>query len=59
MVLCTMTILEYIDDAGRSPFADWFADLDPFAAAKVTIALARMENGNLAHAKSVGSGIQE
>lgn len=53
------SLLEYLDAAGRSPFRDWFDALDPTAAAKVTTALARMEQGNFAHAKGVGEGVQE
>jgi putative addiction module killer protein len=32
---------------GTSPFADWFSSLDAFAAAKVSVAVSRMEQGNL------------
>lgn len=52
-------IRECLDARGRSRFADWFDDLDAQAAAKVAVALARMEQGNLAHAKAVGEGVQE
>lgn len=34
---------------GSSPYADWFSTLDPIAAAKVTVAAARMELGNLSN----------
>lgn len=44
---------------GTSPFADWFIGLDSTAAAKVTIALARIEQGNLSSAKGVGKGVLE
>ena len=54
-----MEILEFLDDAGGSPFASWFDDLDAQAAAKVTVALTRMEQGNLSNAKGVGAGVQE
>lgn len=54
-----MEIREFLDDRGDSPFARWFDDLDPQAAAKVTVALARMEAGNLSNAKAVGEGVQE
>jgi putative addiction module killer protein len=54
-----MRILEYIDDAGRSPFARWFEDQDAHAAAKVTRALSQMERGNLSNAKGVGRGLFE
>ncbi len=39
--------------------AQWIEELDPTTAAKVTIALARMEQGNLSNAKGVGSGVFE
>ena len=54
-----MQILEYLDPAGRSPYRDWFEDLDAQAATRVTIALTRMELGNLSNVKGVGSGVQE
>ncbi|MGD1069746.1 MAG: type II toxin-antitoxin system RelE/ParE family toxin [Bryobacteraceae bacterium] len=38
------------------PIAEW---LDAQAAAKVTIALARMEQGNFSQVKGVGSGVFE
>ena len=43
----------------RQPFAEWFADLDPVARAKVVRVIARMEQGNLANVKSVGEGVLE
>jgi putative addiction module killer protein len=54
-----MRIVEYLDPAGRSPFTGWFDGLDAMAAAKVTVALARMELGNLSNVKSVGAGVLE
>jgi putative addiction module killer protein len=54
-----MVIREYLDARGRSPFAEWFDDLDAGAAAKVTVALARIEMGNLSNVKAVGSGVLE
>eukprot|EP01048_Picozoa_sp_COSAG05_P038138 COSAG05_NODE_18191_length_312_cov_0.830986_1_plen_53_part_01 len=53
-----MEIREFLDTRGGSPFASWFDDLDAQAAAKVTVALTRMERGNLANAKGVGGGVQ-
>lgn len=44
---------------GRSPFAEWFGELEPLAAAKVTVALTRLELGNLSNVKSVGEGVLE
>ena len=34
---------------GSSPYADWFSTLDSLAAAKLTVAAARMEQGNLSN----------
>jgi putative addiction module killer protein len=49
----------YIDESGNKRFARWLEGLDAPAAAKVTIALARMEQGNFSKVKSVGSGVFE
>jgi putative addiction module killer protein len=52
-------IAEYRDAAGRSPFGRWFEALDVGAAARVSIALERMSQGNFGNAKSVGTGVIE
>jgi len=52
-------ILEYLDAAGDSPYRDWFESLNAQAAAKVTVALTRIELGNLSNVKGVGAGVQE
>ncbi len=44
---------------GKSPFEDWFSGLDATAAAKVAVALARLELGNLSNTKGVGEGVLE
>jgi putative addiction module killer protein len=49
----------YIDESGNKRFARWLEGLDAPAAAKVTIALARMEQGNFSKVKSLGSGVFE
>jgi putative addiction module killer protein len=54
-----MRIVEYLDEAGRSPFEVWFRRIEARAAAKVTVAIARMESGNLSSAKPVGRGVLE
>ena len=54
-----MTVLEYLDRAGSSPFAAWFRSLDATAAAKVTTALRRTELGNFSNVKGVGAGVFE
>ena len=52
-------IRDYIDEEGDSAFAKWFAALDPTAAAKVTTALTRMEQGNFSNVRGVGAGVLE
>jgi putative addiction module killer protein len=40
---------ELLLDDGLSPFGDWFSSLDGLAAAKVRVALARIEQGNFSN----------
>jgi putative component of toxin-antitoxin plasmid stabilization module len=47
-------ILQYLDAAGGSPYRNWFESLNAQAAAKVTVALTRIELGNLSNVKGVG-----
>ena len=54
-----MELVEYQTSDGKSPFAEWFNAINPIAAAKVRVALLRMEQGNFSNAKGVGAGIQE
>ncbi|HYK88843.1 MAG TPA: type II toxin-antitoxin system RelE/ParE family toxin [Acidobacteriota bacterium] len=54
-----ITIREYLDAQGCSPFADWFEKLNAAAAAKVTTTLARIEQGNFSSVKGVGAGVYE
>ncbi len=54
-----MIIKEYIEKNGQSPFARWFEILESVAAAKVTTALYRLEQGNHSNVKSVGEGVLE
>ena len=49
----------YIDGKGEKPVAKWFATLDPRAAARVTTALTRIEQGNFSNVKGVGAGVFE
>lgn len=49
----------YVNEQGNRPFADWLDGLDAIAAAKVTIALTRMEKGNFSQVKGVGAGVFE
>ena len=54
-----LKLFEYVRIDGSCPFADWFAALNKEAAAKVAVALERMEAGNLGDHKAVGQGISE
>ena len=53
------TLQEYLGEDGESPFAAWFDDLDAIAAAKVTVALSRLERGAVSNVKGVGDGVLE
>jgi len=44
-------VVELLLEDGSSPYADWFATLDPVAAAKITVAKVRIEQGNLSNAE--------
>ena len=54
-----LEIRYYLASDGRSPFEGWFSSLDPTARAKVTVAIARLEQGNLSNVKGVGEGVLE
>jgi putative addiction module killer protein len=54
-----LSVLEYLDRAGSSPFAGWFQTLDAAAAAKVTAAVRRLELGHFSNVKGVGAGVYE
>ena len=49
----------YVAAGGAQPFAEWFADLEAAARAKVTRAIVRLEQGNFSSVKSVGEGVLE
>ena len=54
----TYLIKELLLDDSTSPFGDWFTSLESSAAAKVQVAVARMEQGNLSNVQWF-SGIGE
>ena len=54
-----ITIREYMDENSRSPYARWFNRLSAPAAAKVSTALVRMEQGNFSTSKGIGKGVFE
>jgi putative addiction module killer protein len=45
----TYQVLELLTSDGDSPYANWFATLDAVAAAKITAAKLRMQQGNLSN----------
>ena len=57
--LIMIEVREYLASDGSNPYRKWFDTLNPQAAAKVAIAVTRMEQGNLANAKSVSAGLHE
>jgi hypothetical protein len=57
--MTTLDVREYLDEDGTSPFADWFTGLDAVVAAKITVVLARIDQGNLSNVKGVGQGVLE
>ncbi len=52
-------IREFLDTSGRSPFACWFDGLNAVAAARVTIVLTRLGQGNFSNVEGVGGGVYE
>lgn len=54
-----MRLVEYITAEGQSPFAKWFDVLPHQPAAKIAVALTRLELGNFSNVKSVGEGVLE
>ena len=54
-----LEIRYYVAADGRQPFAEWFADLEPVTRARITRAVARIEQGNLSNVKPVGGGVLE
>jgi putative addiction module killer protein len=54
-----VSVLECLEADGRSHYAEWFDGLNPPAAAKVAVALARLSHGNFSNVKGVGGGVHE
>jgi putative addiction module killer protein len=52
-------LAEYIFEDGTSPFRQWFDELDPQAAALVTVAIGRLADGNISNVKSIREGMAE
>ncbi len=53
-----MNVHEYLKEDGASPYQKWFNSLDHVAAAKITVAISRLELGNTSNIKWLG-GIGE
>jgi len=48
-----------MDPHGCTPFQQWFEDLDTRATAQVTVALTRLDQGNVFHVNGVGGRLLE
>lgn len=44
-------VVELLQEDGTSPYAEWFRSLDPLAAAKITVAKLRLQQGNTSNVK--------
>lgn len=49
----------YLTASGESRFESWFDDLDAAAAAKMSVALVRLGQGNTSSTRTVGEGVLE
>ena len=54
-----LTVLEFLERDGASPFGNWFVALDAIVAAKITTAVRRLELGNFSNVKGVAAGVFE
>jgi putative addiction module killer protein len=57
--MAELELLVYADGLGRTPFEDWFRELDVQAQAKVTVALDRLKRGNISNVSGVGESVFE
>jgi putative addiction module killer protein len=54
-----LDVREYIDQRGRNRYREWLVSLEAAVSARLSASMLRVEHGNLAGAKSVGSGVSE
>lgn len=54
-----LTVREYIDERGRSPFRSWLTTLDQAVRARIQARILRFELGNLGDHQQVGGGVWE
>jgi putative addiction module killer protein len=52
-------IVIYQTSDGKKPFQKWLSKLDRAARARVTIAIGKLEDGNIGSLKSIGNGVYE
>lgn len=57
--MTTWKLVEYLDEAGNSAYSNWFFKVNAEAAARITTALYRLEQGIFSNTKSVGKGVFE
>ena len=53
------TVVEYIDELGRSPYRDWLADLHVSVRARIQARIFRIESGNLRKCRALAGGVHE
>lgn len=54
-----ITVKQYVDRAGVSPFEVWLDRLDDAGAARVLTTVTRIQQGNFSSVKGVGGGVFE
>ena len=54
-----LELREYVDELGRSRYAQWLKSLEAAVATRVLVFLARLEHGNISALKTVGAGVSE
>src|ERR1700736_755656 len=57
--MAEIAVREYLTSNARSPYQNWFNTLPESTAARVAIAILRLEEGNLSNVKGVGEGVFE
>ena len=57
--MAEIAVREYLTWNGRSPYQNWFNALPESSAARVAIAILRLEEGNVSNVKGVGEGVFE
>jgi putative addiction module killer protein len=54
-----ITVRQYVDLQGNSPFEEWLDGLDDVTAARVLTTVTRIGQGNFSSVKGVGGGVFE